>query len=299
MAYGFYIASVCGALALWLMLPSSRGRPAMLGALAAAATLGGLLLHTGHLAQVAGARTPGVYYYIFTVLAAAAAIRVITHRRPVYSALYFVLVVLSVAGMFLILEAEFMAFAMVIIYAGAILVTYLFVLMLATLPPSADDAESAADYDRVAREPLIACVIGFALLGVLASVIFAPSARIAPRPDVDALTAAVERMPGRVTGLLVERDLLDVDPAAPLNYRMEGHRLAVGVEGRTLQAIELTPDLRRAIADSMGNIDRVGLNLFETHTLGIELAGVILLLSMVGAIVIARRKVDVERAQGA
>ncbi len=45
------------------------------------------------------------------------------------------------------------------------------------------------------------------------------------------------------------------------------------------------------IAASVYNTDRVGLNLFESHTLGIELAGVVLLVSMVGAIVISRRQV--------
>ena len=62
-------------------------------------------------------------------------------------------------------------------------------------------------------------------------------------------------------------------------------RLAVGTRGRLVR-------LDSAIVGQfVGNIDRIGLNLFTEHALGIELAGVILLLSMVGAIVIARRQI--------
>ena len=63
------------------------------------------------------------------------AIRVVTHPKPVYSALYFVLTVFASAGLFVLLWAEFMAAALVLIYAGAILVTYVFVIMLAAEAP--------------------------------------------------------------------------------------------------------------------------------------------------------------------
>src|SRR5947207_1273185 len=73
-----------------------------------------------------------VFFWLFSAIAIAGAVRVVTHPRPVYSALYFVLVVMASAGLFILLWAEFMAAALVIIYAGAILVTYVFVIMLAT-----------------------------------------------------------------------------------------------------------------------------------------------------------------------
>ena len=58
---------------------------------------------------------------------------------------------------------------------------------------------------------------------------------------------------------------------------------------------EVDPHLEiAAITDRVGNIDRVGMALFQGHPLGIELAGVILLLSMVGAIVIGRKRVFVD-----
>ena len=75
---------------------------------------------------------PGVYFWAFAAIAVAGAVRVVTHPRPVYSALYFVLTVFATAGLFILLWAEFMAAALVLIYAGAILVTYVFVIMLAS-----------------------------------------------------------------------------------------------------------------------------------------------------------------------
>src|SRR5947209_9603130 len=74
----------------------------------------------------------GVYFWIFSLIALAVAVRVVTHSKPVYAALYFVLTVFATAGLFILLSAEFMAVALVIIYAGAILITYVFVIMLAS-----------------------------------------------------------------------------------------------------------------------------------------------------------------------
>ena len=65
----------------------------------------------------------GVYFWLFSLIAVISAIRVISHAKPVYSALYFVLTVLAVAGLFVLLWVEFMAAALILIYAGAILVT--------------------------------------------------------------------------------------------------------------------------------------------------------------------------------
>ena len=95
--------------------------------------------------------------------AIAAAVRMITHPRPVYAALYFVIVVLSSAALFLLLEAEFMAFALIIVYAGAILITYLFVLMLAHQAPQPGAEFGQPEYDRVPREPAAAATVASSL----------------------------------------------------------------------------------------------------------------------------------------
>ena len=63
-----------------------------------------------------------------TVVSAAAAV---TFRNPIYCAIWFGLTLLGVAGLFLLTGAQFLAVATIVVYAGAILVTFLFVLMLA------------------------------------------------------------------------------------------------------------------------------------------------------------------------
>jgi len=59
-----------------------------------------------------------------------AAISVITTRNPVYAALYLVLAFFTAAGIWLLLEAEFLAIALVLVYVGAVMVLFLFVVMM-------------------------------------------------------------------------------------------------------------------------------------------------------------------------
>ncbi len=372
MAIGIYIASVLGAVAVWLTLPRARRRlsPGMMwlvgvavlafliaalgplvgdvrpivffGAVALVVTLalalqfsqyvsfaGGLLgiatiiALMFHLLQWTDADSrPSLYYYIFTLIALVSAVRVISHPRPVYSALYFVMVVLATSGLFLLLHAEFMVFAMIIIYAGAILVTYMFVIMLATQPVSSHDPDTSPIYDRAAREPLAAVAVGFALIAVIGSALFQTDTNF--QPDADGVRQptrsaiaehqtldwqiAVTQLPGRALPVLLESgQFLTEDErtalagaeetAIKLELTDDSQSLIVKVSGHEDATVLLRdpnhePMLAQALNASVSNINRVGLNLFESHTLGIELAGVILLLSMVGAIVIARRRVD-------
>lgn len=69
---------------------------------------------------------------ILAILAIAASIGVVTARQPVHSALYLVGNILSLALLYLVLKAEFLAAAQVIVYAGAIMVLFLFVVTLLT-----------------------------------------------------------------------------------------------------------------------------------------------------------------------
>ena len=133
----------------------------------------------------------GIYFWIFSAIALAGAVRVITHPRPVYSALYFVLTVFASAGMFVLLDAEFMAAALVLIYAGAILITYVFVIMLASQARAPSSTASfLSEYDTVSREPMIASMVGFALMGLLIFVIFNRAAPHRARVAADTVSSA-------------------------------------------------------------------------------------------------------------
>lgn len=71
--------------------------------------------------------------YVFYVLAAIlifAALRVITARNPVHAALFLVLAFFTAAGIWLMLEAEFLAITLVLVYVGAVMVLFLFVVMM-------------------------------------------------------------------------------------------------------------------------------------------------------------------------
>ena len=71
--------------------------------------------------------------FVFYTLAAIllfAAIRVITTRNPVHAALHLVLAFFTAAGIWLLLEAEFLAIALVLVYVGAVMVLFLFVVMM-------------------------------------------------------------------------------------------------------------------------------------------------------------------------
>ena len=69
-------------------------------------------------------------FYVFSTILVLASLRVITARNPVHSALSLVLAFFTAAGIWLLLEAEFLAITMVLVYIGAVMVLFLFVVMM-------------------------------------------------------------------------------------------------------------------------------------------------------------------------
>jgi NADH-quinone oxidoreductase subunit J len=74
------------------------------------------------------------FFYYLAAASVASALFAVTRKNPVHSMLWVLALFLHVAGIFLLLGAEFLAAVQVIVYAGAILVFYLFVVMLLDLP---------------------------------------------------------------------------------------------------------------------------------------------------------------------
>jgi NADH-quinone oxidoreductase subunit J len=220
-------AAVLGGLGVSLLMP--RGRTGGGGGMGAAFSVAALALvwviwfpaARGWAAQQ-GAGEPLAFYPIAS-LALVAAVMTITRRNPVASALWFAAVVILTAMLYLVQDAQFLAAATVIVYAGAIIVMFLFVIMLA-------QPGGAAVYDRVAREPLLGVGFGFLLL-----------------------TAAVS--------------------AAVATYAPADFESSV--------ALATWP-----VATPTGVL---GFELFAHHGLSVEVAGTMLLVAMVGAIVIAAR----------
>ena len=69
-------------------------------------------------------------FYLFAIVLLFAAFRVITARNPVYAALYLVLAFFQAAAVWILLKAEFLAITLVLVYVGAVMVLFLFVVMM-------------------------------------------------------------------------------------------------------------------------------------------------------------------------
>ena len=71
-----------------------------------------------------------VLFYLFSVVMLGAATMVITVRNPVYAALFLILTFFSAAALWILLEVEFLAIILVVVYVGAVMVLFLFVIMM-------------------------------------------------------------------------------------------------------------------------------------------------------------------------
>jgi len=286
-----FLLIVLGAVGVGLALPRGGRWPQLVGALLAGA-VGGVALIA--LAIHAGEHRPNVYFYIFSVLGLASALRVVTHPRPVYAALYFILTVIATAGLFVLLSAEFMAFALIIVYAGAILITYLFVIMLATQAPDEGETEVLADYDTNAREPIAATVVCFLLLALLTSFLFRGIPGL-PGPQRDATTGLLAEMPRKIERILKSNNMLRdgehvLTEDGVVAFGADGSMLRLVSDGgtREIPKSEWPEELR------VTNVEAVGFNLLRDHPGAIEIAGVILLMAMLGAVVLSRKQVEMD-----
>jgi NADH-quinone oxidoreductase subunit J len=149
-------ASLLATLSLWLMLPRGAGRGRWLGVVLGFVALGLF----GALGWRPGSGASQWLFWVISAVTLLSAGAAVTLRSPVYCAVWFALSLLGTAGLFLFQGAQFLAVATIIVYAGAILVTFLFVLMLA-------QADRRAYYDRVCWEPLLSALAGAALVGIL------------------------------------------------------------------------------------------------------------------------------------
>jgi NADH:ubiquinone oxidoreductase subunit 6 (subunit J) len=146
-----------GAAAVFLLLPRPEPYPP-----AAGAGLGALALLVGGvlIVRVGLVDVEALLFYVFSTVALVAGGLLLTQRNPARAALSFTLVILSTCGLFLLLAAPFLMAATITVYAGAIVVTFLFVLMLA-------QQAGLSDADARSREPALATLTGFVLLGGL------------------------------------------------------------------------------------------------------------------------------------
>jgi NADH-quinone oxidoreductase subunit J len=190
------IPLITGFLAVLFLLPTPKSRPALLGAAFLIAAVVGFTVYVrGAFGRVIPFTVEAILFGAFSTLAMLFSYLMITQRNPARSAISFSVVILSVCGLFLLLAAPFLMAATIIIYAGAVVVTFLFVLMLA-------QAEGFSDADDRSREPFLSAAVGFIILATL----LVGLQRVYDLTDVETLITKSDRL---ATASFVDETLKD------------------------------------------------------------------------------------------
>ena len=169
-----------------------------------------------------------LFFFYFALVIAASSVLVVALHNPIYSALSLLIMFFHVAGLYVTLHAEFLAAVQVIVYAGAILVLYLFVVMLLNLKHD----------ERYHRQWPLAAAVGAILV-------------------IEAIALTL-------------------------------------LKGRTAVA---RPVAQEAAAGALGNTEALGDVLYSTYLFPFEVASLILLVAMVGAIILAKKDLSGESLQ--
>jgi NADH-quinone oxidoreductase subunit J len=170
-------------------------------------------------------------FYVFAAVALGGAFGVVTGRSPVASLLFMVVTLASIAGIFLLHNAHFLAAVQVIVYAGAIMVLFMFVIMLLNL---------GHDYQSDLKTGAWA-VFSFVVAGLLAGVL--------------------------------------------------ARQMRLGADGSLAGALPGAQTIDAALAEH-GAVGVIAFPLFQEYVVPFEITGILLLVAVVGAIVLAKRRVS-------
>lgn len=135
-----------------------------------------------------------VLFIILAVVAIVAGIAVVTAKNPVYAVVFLVTNFFALAMFYLILSAQFVAFLQILIYAGAIMVLFLFVVMVLNLTGAIESVQ-----DKLPAQKWVAILLAMALIAeagifVATGVFAAPPAHAAPLPADFGTVAPIGRM---------------------------------------------------------------------------------------------------------
>jgi NADH-quinone oxidoreductase subunit J len=250
------LATLSGAVGLALILPRGTARGRSAGAAFALAALGAWAA----LVPGLGERLADSLFAVLAAVTVLAAGAMIACRSPIYSAIWFGMTLVGTAGLFLLIGAQFLAVATLVVYAGAILVTFLFVLMLS-------QPEGHTSYDRRSWGAPLSAATGAVLIGILSMTLVAvlrqggaPSASPVPLGDRQGVRG-LQSSPlpeGEGTNSL----RLPTDRAAPNGYSA------------------------RPLNSTSYSLAQLGTELFTRYVIAVEVAATLLLAALVGAAVI-------------
>jgi NADH-quinone oxidoreductase subunit J len=238
-------ALLVGAIGLWLALPQRIRFGKILGGVLGIIALG---LFASDWPLLYPWTDQGVFW-LLAAITIFAAVATISAQSPVYSAIWFALSLLGTAGLFFFNGAEFLGVATVVVYAGAIVVTFLFVIMLAS-------PEGHASYDRLSW--------GW----------FARTA------SVFAAAAIVGILTMLLGGLKKEAAAKEQEIAAVRLEKSAAH-------DKETKRTAHKPSQPLEVFGEKDHMARLGGVLFSQHLISVEVAGTLLLAALVGAISIA------------
>ena len=200
-----------------------------------------------------------VVFFISAAIIMAGGVGVIVVRNPVHAALSLVMTLFGVAVLFINLEAYFLAVVQVIVYAGAIVVLFLFVIMLVGV----DKAED------VRSEPLVgqrefAVLAGIGLVALAVIIGFAAGGEVTGEGE---------------PGFEIARAFEDVDD-------VDGD----GITDETIPPSQGFLDANgQYVEEDSGNTKQLGRLLFTDYVFAFEITALLLTIAVVGAVVLARR----------
>jgi len=174
-----------------------------------------------------------VMFYIFSAIAVASGVMVVSARNPVHSVLFLILAFFNAAGLFILLGAEFLAMILVIVYVGAVAVLFLFVVMMLDI----DFARLRSGFMRYLP---IGAIVGAILLAefvfIFGSWVIAPG--IAGLADA--------RLPADAAGMTNTRALGDlIYTRYVLAFQAAGMILLVAMIGAIVLTLRRRPGVRR------------------------------------------------------
>jgi len=277
LAENFAILLVCalGLVAIYALLPRPRRLPVLLGVSAGVLAL---VLAAFLVVRVGKLSFETFLFYLFSAVAIIAGALLVTQQNPARAALSFAMVVLATCGLFLLQAAPFVMAATIIIYAGAIIVIFLFVLMLA-------QQQGLSDADARSREPFLATITGFLLLATLLYVL-----KLSYKPDLDHWVRRSETYLERIKDLRERKDPPSKDErekfAAELNQFLEdyehwwkndtrnhpsgGHQLWAAIYNAQVSAFKKDLEEKEplTLSDDLSEVETV---LTELHKAGVEM----------------------------
>jgi NADH-quinone oxidoreductase subunit J len=169
-----------------------------------------------------------VLFYLFAAVAVGASLVVIGQRNPMYSVLSLIASFVGLAGLYVLLDSPFAAVTQIIVYAGAIMVLFLFVVMLLNAPQEEVPARTTLPITLGGRPLRIGAVLGAIFL------------------------------------------------------------LEIGWALARVGRAELTAE--PGVADRVSSVRQIGVELFTTHAFAFEVTSVLILVAMVGAVALAKRR---------